>query len=109
MYTRYKPFIKKHKFRQTFLNYLHEEIQVDFIDMGKYKNQNRGYYWILTAIEIFSRYAFAMPIYRKDTSNMIKAVSQLLNKFNDRFDEYPKLVQFDDGKEFYNVGLNTLY
>ena len=33
--------------------------------MGKCKNQNKGYYWMLTAVEILSRYAFAIPVYRK--------------------------------------------
>ena len=53
--------------------------------MGKYKKQNKGYYWILTTIEILSRYTFAIPVYRKDTSNMAKAVSELViiqNWFN---------------------------
>ena len=77
--------------------------------MGKYKNQNKGFYWILTPIEVFSRYAFAIQVYRKDANNMTKAVSELLNKFKDRFGECPKLVQFNDGKEFYNVGVKTLY
>ena len=40
---------------------------------------------------------------------MTKAVTELLKQFKDRFDEqYPKLAQFDDGKEFYNVGVKTL-
>ena len=37
--------------------------------MNKYTNQNKGYYWILTAVEILSRYAFAVPVNRKDTNN----------------------------------------
>ena len=56
-YTRYKPIRKKHKFRQTFVNYLGERLQINLVDMGKHKNQNKGYYWILTTIEILSRYA----------------------------------------------------
>ena len=82
---------------------------MDLVDMGKYKNQNKGYYWILTAVEILSRYALAVPVYRKDTNNMTKAVGSLLKQFKDRFDgRYPKVAQFDDGKEFYNVGVKTL-
>ena len=54
-YTRCKP-IKKHKFSQTYVYDLGEQMQIDLVDMGKYKNKNRGYYWILTAIEILSRY-----------------------------------------------------
>ena len=103
-YTRYKPLVRKHKFRQTKVNYLGEQIQMDLVDMGKYKNQNKGYYWILTAIDLLSRYAFAIPVYRKDTNNMTKDVTELLKQFKERFGGYPKLAQFDDGKEFYNVG-----
>ena len=39
---------------------------------------------------------------------MTKAVSELLNKVKDRFGEYPKLVQFDNGKEFSNFSVKTL-
>ena len=39
---------------------------------------------------------------------MIKAVEELLKKFEDRFGNYPKLVQFDNGKKFYNVGVKRL-
>ena len=59
-------------------------------------------------IEIPRRYAFAIPVYRKDTGNMTKAVTLFLKQFKDRFDVYPKLAQFDDGKEFYNVGVKKL-
>ena len=85
---------------------------MDLVDMGKYskagQNQNKGYYWILTAVEILSRYAFAIPVYRKDTKNMTKAVDELLKQFKERFGKYPKVAQFDEGKEFYNVGVKEL-
>ena len=51
---------------------------MDLVDMGKYKDKNNGDYWILTAIEILIRYAFAIPVDRKDTNNMTKAVTLLL-------------------------------
>lgn len=65
---------------------------MDLVDMGKYQDKNNGDYWILTAIEILIRYAFAIPVYRKDTNNMTKAVTLLLKLFKDKFDAYPKLV-----------------
>ena len=76
--------------------------------MGKYKHKNRGYYWILTGVEVLSRYAFAFPVYRKDTQKMTDIVEKLLEKFKVRFDKYPNVVQFNDGMEFYNVGVKTL-
>ena len=87
---------------------LADQIQMDLVDMGKYKYQNKGYYWILTAVEILSRYAFTIPVYRKDTKNMTKAVGYLLEEFKKRFGKYPNVAQFDEGKEFYNVGVRDL-
>ena len=111
-YTRYKPAIRKHKFQKTFVKDLADQIQLDLVDMGKYKNKNKGYYWILTAVEILSRYAFTIPVYRKDSKNMTKAVNllldNLLDKFKTRFGKYPDVAQFDEGKEFYHVGVRDL-
>ena len=76
--------------------------------MGKYNNKNKGYYWILTAVEILNRYAFTKPVYRKDSKNMTKAVELLLDKFKKSFGKYPDVAQFDDGKKFYNVGVRDL-
>ena len=76
--------------------------------MGAYKNKNKGYYWFLTAIEILTGYAIALPVYRKDTNNMTKAVEELQKKFKDRFGHYLSLAQFDDCKEFYKIGVKAL-
>ena len=40
-YTRYKPIVRKHKSRQTKVNYLGEQIQMDLVDMGSYKNKTK--------------------------------------------------------------------
>ena len=37
-----------HNYRQTFVNYLIKQIQMDLIDIGKYDSDNGGIYWILT-------------------------------------------------------------
>ena len=108
VYTRYKPVVKKHKFQKTFVKDLADQIQLDLVDMGKYASKNKGYRWILTAVETLNRYAFTIPVYRKDTKNMTKAVEQLLDDFKTRFGKYPHVAQFDEGKEFYNVGVRDL-
>ena len=84
-YTRFKPAIWKHKFMKTFVKGLADQIQMDLVDMGKYASKNKGYRWVLTSVEILSRYAFTVPVYRKDTKNMTKAVDQLLGTFRTRF------------------------
>ena len=91
-FTRYKPIVRRHKFKKTSVKDLADQIQMDLIDMRKYQKQNKGYYWILTAVEILSRYAFAIPVYRKDTKNMTKAVGELLEQFKERFGKYPNVA-----------------
>ena len=107
-YTRYKPVVKKHKFRKTYVRGLADQIQMDLVDFGKYARENKGNRWILTAVEILSRYAFTVPVYRKDAGSMTKAVGQLLDDFKTWFGRYPNVVQFDEGKEFYNTGVKGL-
>ena len=36
------------------------------------------------------------------------AVKELLEEFKIGYNKYPNVVQFDEGKEFYNVGVKTL-
>ena len=39
-YTRYKPIIRKHKYQTTFVRDLGDQIQMDLVDMGKYKTKD---------------------------------------------------------------------
>ena len=39
---------------------------------------------------------------------MTRAVDLLLDRFKTRFGKYPDVAQFDEGKEFYNVGVRDL-
>ena len=39
---------------------------------------------------------------------MTNAATKLLRQFKERFGDCPKLAQFDDGKEFYNIGVKSL-
>ncbi|CAB3996257.1 integrase core domain-containing [Paramuricea clavata] len=39
---------------------------------------------------------------------MVPAVEKILEQFRERFGRYPKVVQFDEGKEFYNNGVKAL-
>ena len=93
----------------TFVKDLADQVQLDLVDIWESTEARaRGYRGILTAVEILSRYTFAIPVYRKDDENMTKAVDLLLKRFKGRFSKYPNSVQYDEGKEFYNVGVRNL-
>lgn len=71
-YTRFKPVVRKHKFKKTYVSDLAQQAQLDFVDMRKYSVKNGGNRWILTGVEVLSRFAFAIPVKRKDTQRVCR-------------------------------------
>lgn len=76
--------------------------QADLVEMIPYAKSNRGYKYILTMINCFSKYAFAVPIKTKSSENVVRVLKILLqnNKMNH--------LQTDEGKEWYNKGVRDL-
>ena len=57
----------------------------------------------MTAIDVFSRYLFAVPLQRKHKDFTLVAVKRVLNQYEKRFGKLPDVVRFDDGGEFRNT------
>ena len=70
--------------------------------MRKYSAHNEGYNWIIAMIDIFSRYAFTIPVKGKSGKIVLEGFEELMKEFHIRFGEYPKRVQADEGGEFFN-------
>ena len=66
-YIIHKPSRKHYKTQRTYVDGLAQQIQMDLVDMSKFSHGNKGNRWILTVIEVLSRYAFAVPVWRKNT------------------------------------------
>ena len=75
---------------------------MDLVDMSKFEKQTDGYRWILTSIDVLSRFAFCTPVRRKHKEFMEPAVKRTLEEHKERFGKFPDLVQFDNGGEFKN-------
>ena len=54
----HKPIVKKFIFRKTMVSYTDQQWQADLVDMQKFEKDNKGYRYILTIIDIFSRFAY---------------------------------------------------
>lgn len=79
--------------------------QIDLVEMIPYAKLNKGYKYMLTVIDVFSKYAYALPVKSKsgvDITNAFKNIIQL-NK-----NKYPKNIHTDQGKEFYNYNFKNL-
>ena len=60
-----KGVINKFERKKVIINHIDEIHSGDIVDMVKYSKLNRGYKYIFTNIDIFSKYAWAFPIKSK--------------------------------------------
>ncbi|RWR98981.1 hypothetical protein B4U79_02968, partial [Dinothrombium tinctorium] len=73
--------------------------QADLVEMIPYAKENKGIRYMLTCIDVFSKYAWAIPIKNKTGEEVADAFEQI---FKERI---PANIQTDLGKEFYNSKL----
>ena len=57
-----KPVINKFERKKVVVNHIDEIHSCDLVDMSKYSRMNKGYKYIFTNIDIFSKYAWNFPI-----------------------------------------------
>ena len=57
-----KPVINKFPRKKIIVNYIDEIHSCDLVDMVKYSRMNKGFKYIFTNIDIFSKYAWSFPI-----------------------------------------------
>ena len=74
-----KPVINKFERKKVIINHIDEIHSCDLVDMIKYFRMNKGYKYIFTNIDIFSKYAFAFPLKTK-TIKEIKSCFQKIFK-----------------------------
>ena len=60
-----KPSIQKFERQKVIVNHINEIHSTDLVDMTQYSKINKGYKYIFTNIDIFSKYAYAFPIKSK--------------------------------------------
>tara|TARA_B110000977_G_scaffold191787_1_gene264385 strand:+ start:940 stop:1662 length:723 start_codon:yes stop_codon:yes gene_type:complete len=76
--------------------------QIDLMDMQKFKRQNSGYRYVCVIIDCFSKYVWLKPIKNKTGQSIVKALALLL------MTERPKLIQADQGTEFFNKKVSKM-
>ena len=67
---------------------------------SKWAKENDGYNYIVVAIEVLSRYTFAIPTKKKTKEEVMLATETILEELHNRFGRYPKFIVSDYGSEF---------
>ncbi len=94
-YTLHKPLRKRFPRNKVVASGLDSDWQVDLIDVLPLKKFNKGFSYIVACIDVFSRYAWAIPIKNKKPSTVLEAFKEILRSGRKPF----RLVS-DGGTEF---------
>ena len=70
--------------------------------MKEFSKDNKDYNYLLNVIDIFSKYAWSIPLKTKSALEVSKAFESILTK------NQPKKLWVDQGSEFYNKTFDTL-
>ena len=70
---------------------------------GQYLKYNRGYRYLLTVVDVFSKHAWVQPVKNKTGKAVTEAMAKIL-----KGGRKPINLQTDDGKEFYNKTFQAL-
>ncbi|XP_011859096.1 PREDICTED: uncharacterized protein LOC105556609 [Vollenhovia emeryi] len=73
--------------------------QADVVEMRPYSRFNKSHNYILTVIDVLSKYAWALPLKSKGGKEVAATLSKLFRESA----RCPKNLQTDKGKEFYNA------
>lgn len=100
----HKPARKTFRRRRVLVKGLNDLVQIDLVEMIPYAKINRGYRYILVAINVFSKYVWAEPVKRKTAIDVTTSMNKILSKMKST----PINLQSDLGKEFYNKQFQSL-
>ena len=92
----HKPIIRKFKRRKVYSSFKDNVWGVDLADMQSLRKYNKEIKYLLCAIDIFSKYAWFVPLKNKQISTVINAFQKIISK------RKPNRIWVDQGSEFYN-------
>ncbi|OXA41923.1 Transposon TyH3 Gag-Pol polyprotein [Folsomia candida] len=90
--------------RRVYCGGIDEQWHSDLIDLRKHHASNDKKQWILTIIDCFSKYAWAVPIHNKRSTTVADAFEQIILKSKRKC----KNLQVDMGKEYYGEAFQKM-
>ena len=95
----HKPIIRKFEKRRVYSTFKDNIWGVDLADMQLLSKYNKGIRFLLCVIDIFSKYAWVVPLKDKKGISIVKAFQIILKQSN----REPNKIWVDKGSEFYNT------
>ena len=98
-----KPTINKFPRQKVIVNYINEIHSTDLVDMSQYSKINKGYKYIFTNIDVFSKIAYAFPLKSKKIQD-IKPCFEKIFKNNK-----PKFIWSDKEQAFLSKEMQKFF
>ncbi|XP_057339456.1 uncharacterized protein LOC130676962 [Microplitis mediator] len=102
-YELHRPARRNYQRRHVDIRALDETWQADLVETIPCATVNKENKYLLTVIDIFSKYAWAVPIKSKSGSDVTSAMKSIFQQ-----GRVPKNLHVDQGKEFYNKEFQEL-
>jgi transposase InsO family protein len=99
-HTRNRQFRFKFKRRKIMVPHVDYLWQADLVTVKNISGKNKGYEYLLTVIDVLSRFAFVEPIKKKTGKYVVEALKKIFSTSRRK----PKYLQTDEGLEFFNFG-----
>jgi len=103
-YTLHKSARKRYPRRIVFIPSIRTQFIADLIDVSKYKKENGGATFLLSAIDGFSKVAHVVPLKNKSADSVVRGLKRVFRALGT-----PKSLQTDRGKEFYSQKTSKLF
>ena len=94
----HKPILRKFKKRRVYSSFKDNIWGPDLADMQLISNFNKGFRFLLCIIDIFSKYAWVVPLKDKEDVTIVNAFQKILDDSKRK----PNKIWVDQGMEFYN-------
>ena len=94
----HKPVSKKFDKRKVYSQFKDNIWGVDLADMQSLSRKNKGIKYLLCAIDLYSKYAFVIPLKDKKGISIANAFNKIIKQSNRK----PNEIWVDQGGEFYN-------
>ena len=94
----HKPVIKKFNKRKVYSQFKDNIWGVDLADMQSLSKKNKGIKYLLCAIDLYSKYAFVVPLKDKKGISIVNAFNKIIKQSNRK----PNKIWVDQGGEHYN-------
>lgn len=99
VYSLHKPARKRFPTRHYQVSEMDQQWQADLVEMIPFARDNGGHRYMLVVIDVFSRYAWAVPLKSKSARDVMEGFRSILDSPPHR---RPQFLQTDQGKEFEN-------